>query len=337
MTATGEIHRRQLSAVRVPRRCAPRATTRGFTLVELLVVIAIIGILAALLLPAVQAARESARRSQCTSNLRQEALAMHLFHDAHGALPIGFNECCWGTWQMIVLPYLEETAMFNAYQNFGGAVSSSPRYFDPPNFANVTSKRIRVASCPSDQMRMQNGDSGMTKHNYVVNFGSTGIVNGAMANNVYFAPLVNGVIHEGAPFQNRKPVPFAQITDGLNCTLLMAEVVQALGIDASKLDVRGLTWWGDAAGFSTYLAPNATAADLTCNSDYCQYPLSDNPPCALMSSGLPEMYGARSKHPGGVNVAMCDGSVRLIADEIDLTTWRSLSSTHGGEILSSDF
>src|SRR5215208_6344831 len=93
---------------------------RGFTLVELLVVIAIIGILVALLLPAVQAAREAARRTQCTNNLKQLGIAMLNYESAKHELPPGLNECCWGTWQVAILPYLEETAMSALYVNFGG-------------------------------------------------------------------------------------------------------------------------------------------------------------------------------------------------------------------------
>ena len=91
--------------------------------------IAIIGILIALLLPAVQAARESARRSQCSSNLKQEALSLQSFHAANIKLPRGLNDCCWGTWQMAVMPYLEETALFELYQNFGGTVIIESQVF----------------------------------------------------------------------------------------------------------------------------------------------------------------------------------------------------------------
>ena len=79
----------------------------GFTLIELLVVIAIIAVLIALLLPAVQSAREAARRAQCTNNLKQIGLAMHNYHDQQGTLPPGVKGCCWGTWLVFVLPYIE--------------------------------------------------------------------------------------------------------------------------------------------------------------------------------------------------------------------------------------
>src|SRR5512134_1942205 len=93
---------------------------RGFTLVELLVVIAIIGILIALLLPAVQAARESARRTQCNNNLKQIALGMHNYADTYGGtFPVGEYSCCWGTWLVGLLPYVEQKTLYDQYKFFG--------------------------------------------------------------------------------------------------------------------------------------------------------------------------------------------------------------------------
>src|SRR5882762_5509877 len=92
----------------------------GFTLVELLVVIAIIGVLVALLLPAVQAAREAARRTQCSNNLKQVILATTNYADVYkGAFPVGEYSCCWGTWLVALLPYIEQKALFDQYQYFG--------------------------------------------------------------------------------------------------------------------------------------------------------------------------------------------------------------------------
>ena len=91
----------------------------AFTLIELLVVIAIIAVLIALLLPAVQAAREAARRIQCTNNLKQIGLAMHNYHDVNGCLPPGVKGCCWGSWIVYILPYIEQQNMFNAWNSTG--------------------------------------------------------------------------------------------------------------------------------------------------------------------------------------------------------------------------
>ena len=92
---------------------------RGFTLIELLVVIAIIAVLISLLLPAVQSAREAARRAQCTNNLKQIGLAMHNYESALSTLPPGVKGCCWGTWLNFIMPYIEGNNQFNAY-NFVG-------------------------------------------------------------------------------------------------------------------------------------------------------------------------------------------------------------------------
>src|SRR5262245_17750932 len=89
---------------------------RGFTLVELLVVIAIIGILVALLLPAIQSARESARRAQCVNNLKQLGIACHNYHDRYKQIPVGAYSCCWGTWQIAILPFIEEKQLADMYQ-----------------------------------------------------------------------------------------------------------------------------------------------------------------------------------------------------------------------------
>src|SRR5690349_18950231 len=112
----------------------------GFTLVELLVVIAIIGILVALLLPAVQAAREAARRSQCLNNVRQVGLGMHTYENTHSTLPVGAYGCCWGTWQVQMLPYMEREMMWRQYyhDNKYGVPTDIYRYSHKPNFPVTT-------------------------------------------------------------------------------------------------------------------------------------------------------------------------------------------------------
>ena len=115
----------------------------AFTLVELLVVIAIIGILVSLLLPAVQAAREAARRMQCTNNLKQAGLAIHNYVDTYRAMPLGQYGCCWGTWLASILPYLEQSNLRANYQGHGydggGTVV-------PPSYSNVDRKSTRLNS-----------------------------------------------------------------------------------------------------------------------------------------------------------------------------------------------
>src|SRR5438105_1191632 len=132
----------------------------GFTLIELLVVIAIIGILIGLLLPAVQKVREAANRMSCTNNLKQLALGHHNYHDTFNKLMPGVAPygCCWGTWAMAMLPFIEQGNMWNGYTNYGGSdkvgfPSSNTtgwRYGAGTDPANVTSKRVKTYTCPSD-------------------------------------------------------------------------------------------------------------------------------------------------------------------------------------------
>ena len=158
---------------------------RGFTLIELLVVIGIVAVLIALLLPAVQAAREAARRAQCTNNLKQISLAMHLYHDVQGVLPPAKKGCCWGTWLVFVLPYLEQQSLYNAWNGFGTNAPDMPagfdldlRYFGAAN-RTVTSTWISYYLCPSDQtnapISVETGGTTLacTSQNYAVNFGNS--------------------------------------------------------------------------------------------------------------------------------------------------------------------
>jgi hypothetical protein len=124
-----------------------------------------------------------------------------------------------------------------------------------------------------------------------------------------------------------KGVEFKQITDGLSNTLLASEVLQ--GRDA---DLRGLSWWGAAAGFEAFTEPNSLTPDRMQNADSCKSPPTfPNPPCLAQGAGNVMFATARSNHPGGVVFGLCDASVQYAADGVDLAVWRALSTIAGDE------
>src|SRR5437870_317038 len=126
--------------------CWSPRRARGFTLIGLMVVIAIIGVLIGLLLPAVQKVREAANRIKCQNNLKQLGVAMHNYHDAFGTLPDGGIDHFSGNWQITILPFIEQQALYQLYQGYGVAQS----VIRAANIANVTGKQLALCTCPSD-------------------------------------------------------------------------------------------------------------------------------------------------------------------------------------------
>jgi prepilin-type N-terminal cleavage/methylation domain-containing protein/prepilin-type processing-associated H-X9-DG protein len=341
---------------------------RGFTLIELLVVIAIIAVLIALLLPAVQAAREAARRAQCVNNLKQIGIAMHNYHSALSSLPPGGMSIVDGTWQLFILPFLELNNLYNAYNQFGtyeipgsGGVKNTDgdlRYGGVCQLT-VTSSRISTLTCPTDTINDQGYPSAIASmpvsfHNYVVNFGSFGYYQqlstapNGYGGTTFSAPYPPGNWN-GAPFSDAEAsyyparlvvYTFASITDGLSNTLMNSECIQGHPYNGNN-DLRGFTWWGEAATFSGWLGPNSPLPDVEESTGYCPaiYPAMAplNPPCtAPYTTTQGVVYAARSRHPGGVNTLFCDGSVRFVKNSINLATWQALCSSQGGEVISSD-
>jgi prepilin-type processing-associated H-X9-DG protein len=314
----------------------------------LLVVIAIIAVLISLLLPAVQAAREAARRSQCVNNMKQLGLAMHNYHDSLGNFPIGAmgvrsyapggvypDGTAVGnarrTWLPMLLPYIEQGVVANSY-NFSQIFNS---------YLNTTAEltQISVLSCPSDpnQGSIENSPP-RYQHNYVVNWGNTTWQQNMTTTynptvGIYPPGTTNSVPFLGAPFTMDKSFGIQSITDGTSNTLLMAEVKIGADITGGIQDHRGDIWNDDwmCAMFTAFTPPNVSFTDYLGND--CNYPYQNNPPCIVQ---VPYFIAARSYHPGGVNALMADGHVQFFKNSIAYTTWRMLGSSQGGEVLSSD-
>jgi prepilin-type N-terminal cleavage/methylation domain-containing protein len=322
----------------------------GFTMVELLVVIAIIGTLVALLLPAVQAARESARRSQCVNNLKQLGIAFQNHHDAKGRLPAGSISCCWGTWQMAILPYIEQQQLGALYrflpkEGMGELFPDRYKYeyYAEPSTVNqhnrqVVRARISTLTCPSDESRVDGRQ--VTYHNYVANYGNTshvGINHLGPANPAWIEHRRGAFIGHDQFAMPDLTVEFREITDGLSNTLLASETIQGASgtyLGQERVDYRGMTWWGWGAGFETRGAPNTSEPDTLQRPEDC-LPEEPNPPCISPFSVANRFWAAaRSRHPGGVTVAMCDSSVHFVTDQVDLAVWRAASSIQGEETTS---
>jgi prepilin-type processing-associated H-X9-DG protein len=315
--------------------------------VELLVVIAIIGTLVGLLIPAVQAARESARRIACKSKLKQIGLAMHTYHDAKNMLPAGFTTV-YGSWFSLVMPYIEEARAGSLYQNWGDMHSGG--------YNNTQNRQFCVTmfpafTCPSDvASTWAFGGILYAKHNYVVNMGNTaihpsGVVAGpGETGGAQMVQSLNGATFAGAPFvmvdRKRAPVTidgptgidagvaFRRVGDGLSKTLMVSEVIQGKN-PSNSYDLRGFVVWGNTAGFSANSAPNSTTPDYM--AEGCINNFGNNPPCQGASTSNPNRLSARSLHQGGVNAVMCDGAVKFFLNDILVDTWRALSTTNGGE------
>ncbi len=292
----------------------------GFTLVELLVVIAIIAMLVTILLPAVQSAREAARRTQCSNNLKQWALAMHLFTDVNdGLLPYGNRREGQPriSYQPPLWPFIEEQGLFDKYDfDLPFHHQGTPGTGNEP----VVMVQLSLYFCPSDNVDgMWRGDAHTrSRGNYVLNWSNGSFNHGD----------VNGDPYQKAPFELNRQVKLQSISDGLSKTMLMSEVRQAISDDF--FDFRGDVLNDDitCAQYMTVNTPNAGV-----DRQVCQQIKEKPAPCLNNWSGSNHV-SARSYHPGGVEVANGDGSVQFVSDSVDLFTWRLMGSIAGGEATS---
>jgi prepilin-type N-terminal cleavage/methylation domain-containing protein/prepilin-type processing-associated H-X9-DG protein len=305
-----------------------RNQNNAFTLVELLVVIAIIGILIALLLPAVQAARESARRTQCVNNLKQWGIAMQLHHDSHGVLPIGSNFEPRQSWVMFLWPYIEEVNL--ASENDLERDLYEPPFTIPGTLDGLGGQYVAMYRCPSDPEGSDQvtGTYQRRRGNYVVNWGNVPF--GGAYNPNLFPPGEAPFLHTNGRTNMPRATSFAQITDGTSSTLLMAEYIMAQSAEDND-------WRGDILNnegvnrFHTIQTPNSSAPDVIANGWF----QDTNDPLMPVVAGAygKQQNAARSRHVGGVNAAFCDGSVAFFTDGVALNVWQALGTMNGEEVV----
>jgi prepilin-type N-terminal cleavage/methylation domain-containing protein/prepilin-type processing-associated H-X9-DG protein len=320
---------------------------RGFTLIELLVVIAIIAVLIGLLLPAVQKIREAANRMTCSNNLKQLGLAVMNFENTYSRLPPGdANVGAHGTWQHYLLPYIEQQNLYGLYVNLGGApygVAGTPA---PPTYTSTTYNGATIGNlqvsetvlptltCPSEQSgsTRTSGPNGQPFGfgNYACNFGNTMRTQNKAGRDPFAAAIRPSFA--GAPFTygqtSGKPtqMTLGSIADGTSNTLLLAEILQGIST-ATITEYRGMGWYGPGGEFTTFTTPNSGTADNIQFANYCNNQPQLGLPCQL---GADWALAARSRHAGGVNAVMSDGSVRFYSNSIDPATWSLLGSSQDG-------
>ncbi len=280
-----------------------RKATGGFTLVELLVVIAIIGILIALLLPAVQAAREAARRSQCSNNFKQIGLALHNYHDTHRSLPSGLilaasdpdydgstnsntpNVESWG-WGALILPFVEQGPLYET-----AGISRGELLQNQLGATGAARQIIAGYRCPSDS-----GDKIGTMQDR-----GSGFLEGAFSNYGAIISHNTGVTGSGTgSFWRNSAVRFADIMDGLSNTAAVSEIATRLhGVKTGPK-----VWAGAKKGCGT-----SYIDDLMLSG---RWPINDTTGTSDQRAEAPS-----SLHPGGVHVLLHDGSVRFISETID--------------------
>ncbi len=322
----------------------------GFTLVELLVVIAIIGILIALLLPAVQAAREAARRSQCTNNLKQIGLAMHNYHDSFKSFPsgnvvIGHGPTGW----VLVLPYLEQGPLhdglvFNANSFYFASAASDPNM-------ELNGLLLNALLCPSSPLDTTHSGFDCSACSVAPTTGrkllytSYVMISGGDDHSTTDHTAVRGPVSAGGIFIKNRPISFRDIRDGTSNTMMVGEQSDwGRTATGTKTEIRPQSASGAWMGHNNSTNPNGNGTYPTdTNGARCFNLTTVAVPLGTKDyltpgGGLP---GTRredcntpiqSAHPGGANVLLGDGSVRFLSETLPLTTLRYLANRDDGNV-----
>jgi prepilin-type N-terminal cleavage/methylation domain-containing protein/prepilin-type processing-associated H-X9-DG protein len=310
-----------------PCKSGPRRP--GFTLIELLVVIAIIAVLIGLLLPAVQKVREAANRTSCGNNLKQLALAMHNYESTYKLFPPIQITSPYTGWATLVLPYIEQDNVARVYDR-------TKDYYDLAN-QQAVNVRVAIHVCPSTPGVRTAGPIGdATFTNRTAQMGDYFTIR-SFVDDDFDPPEIDGAFGTPDDFNNGRPSKLAGITDGLSNTMMLYE---SAGMPATY---KGRTvvdcsasfnpsncnrnWWGPWASFH-----NNRIYTWTFDGRIRGGP---GAPCVINCTN-DLGYGIYSFHPGGANMALCDGSVRFLNQGTPKATVRALVSRQGGETIPGD-
>lgn len=337
---------KRLLVFRRGSKVCPSNSTRsispsGFTLVELLVVIAIIGVLVGVLLPAVQAAREAARRMQCQNNLKQLGLALLNYESAFKRFPNGSTNATGiplsgprMPFTYFLYPFIEQGNLYDSFDSKPASATRDSNGLHIPQCESTnsvangpTAKVITTLLCPSD-------GNGGTVARYAP-FGTL-LANWSRSNYLgFFGPTTQGDNFNQTPL--RGPFGFnygarlQQITDGTSNTMVFGEYLR--GMDDNPADIRGVLWVDLPASSQIYTqnTPNSRSPDRIFPGLLCNDLPHRNLPC-VGTSRNEATATSRSRHSGGVNVVVVDGSVQFFGDSIDLKIWQAFGTINGGEV-----
>ncbi|MDP7020210.1 MAG: DUF1559 domain-containing protein [Pirellulaceae bacterium] len=342
---------------------------RGFTLVELLVVIAIIGILVALLLPAVNAAREAARRMQCTNNLKNIVLAMHTYFDTHKKLPISQtwnNRYGWSretfSDKVAMMPYLERNNEYERAYTSNNVRAQPYDEWQRTNNVQELGLRLPVFNCPSNPNELFSGHG---NHTYSINQGTCHVpphrlppsptrIAGEGRHNGVAASRWAGVGTEN-DWRNNPAMTFAKITDGTSATAAYSEFVIANpdynqpSTDPKIIRQQLYNWHGGGSSTDEARRLCLAVGSLSGRNDwrgrswswafinvgaYYQHTMLPNEKSCFSYQGDwfgSSSQGANSEHPGGVNVGLADGSIRFVQENVEDLIWWALGTRNGNE------